>query len=76
MIVSPTTGLDHIDMEAAERQKIEVIKFKGETEFLRGIPATAELSWGLLLAAMRHIPAAAVSASQGVWDGTNLSVKT
>ncbi len=68
MIVSPTTGLDHIDMEAAERQKIEVISLKGETEFLRGIPATAELSWGLLLAAMRHIPAAAVSASQGVWD--------
>ena len=68
VIVSPTTGLDHIDLGAAQRQNVEVISLKGETEFLRGIPATAELSWGLLLAATRKIPAASQSASAGVWE--------
>jgi D-3-phosphoglycerate dehydrogenase len=68
VIVSPTTGLDHIDLVAAKRQNVEVISLKGEIEFLRGIPATAELSWGLLLAATRKIPAASQSASAGVWE--------
>ena len=68
VIVSPTTGLDHIDLGAAQRRNVEVISLKGETEFLRGIPATAELSWGLLLAATRKIPAASQSASAGVWE--------
>jgi D-3-phosphoglycerate dehydrogenase len=71
VIVSPTTGLDHIDLEAAKRQNVEVISLKGETEFLRGIPATAELSWGLLLAATRKITAASHSASAGAWEREN-----
>jgi D-3-phosphoglycerate dehydrogenase / 2-oxoglutarate reductase len=68
VIVSPTTGLDHIDLGAAKRQNVEVISLKGETDFLRGIPATAELSWGLLLTATRKILAASQSASTGAWE--------
>lgn len=67
VIVSPTTGLDHIDLDAANDKNVRVISLRGETEFLRGIPATAELSWGLLLAATRKIPAASKSVSSGEW---------
>lgn len=67
-IVSPTTGLDHIDLDAAGKQGVAVLSLRGETEFLRGIPATAELTWGLLLALVRRIPQAVHSVLQGEWN--------
>lgn len=67
-IVSPTTGLDHIDLEAAGRLGVTVLSLKGETDFLRSIPATAELTWGLLLALIRRIPHAFQSVLQSEWD--------
>jgi D-3-phosphoglycerate dehydrogenase len=81
VVVSPTTGLDHIDLEAAAEKKITVLSLKGETEFLRSIPATAELTWGLLLALVRHIPQAYPSVLKGEWQrdrfrGHDLSGKT
>jgi len=81
VIVSPTTGLDHIDLEAAAEKKITVLSLKGETEFLRTIPATAELTWGLLLALVRHLPQAYPSVLKGEWQrdrfrGHDLSGKT
>ena len=55
-IVSPTTGLNHIDLAQAERQGTRIISLKGEAEFLEQITATAELCWGLILALLRRIP--------------------
>jgi len=68
IIVSATTGLDHIDMEYAARKNISVLSLRGETEFLRTIPATAELTWGLLLALTRNIPSAHASVLNGAWQ--------
>jgi D-3-phosphoglycerate dehydrogenase len=68
VIVSATTGLDHIDMETALRNNIAVLSLKGEIEFLRSIPATAELTWGLLLALTRNIPSAHSSVLNGEWQ--------
>ncbi len=67
-LVSATTGLDHIDLEVAARRGVKVLSLKGETEFLRSIPATAELTWGLLLAVTRKIPAAFDSVLRGRWE--------
>lgn len=67
-VVSATTGLDHIDLTAAERHGIKVLSLRGEEEFLRSIPATAELTWGLLLSVSRSIPAAFNSVLQGNWQ--------
>lgn len=67
-LVSATTGLDHIDLESAARRGVKVLSLKGETEFLRSIPATAELTWGLLLALTRNIPAAFDSVREGRWQ--------
>jgi D-3-phosphoglycerate dehydrogenase len=68
VLVSATTGLDHIDLEAAADCGVEVLSLEGETEFLEGLSATAELTWGLLLAVSRHIPQAADSVKEGIWD--------
>lgn len=68
VIVSATTGLDHIDLETTKRKNIAVLSLRGETEFLRSIPATAELTWALLLALTRHIPSAHASVLSGEWQ--------
>lgn len=68
VIVSPTTGLDHIDLEEVERRKIRLVSLRGETEFLREIRATAELTIGLMLALLRHIPAATSHVLDGGWN--------
>lgn len=67
-IVSPTTGLNHIDLAAAEKRGIRVLSLRGEVDFLKEIRATAELTIGLMLALLRHIPAAAQGVRDGVWD--------
>ncbi len=67
-IASPTTGLNHIDLNQAAKQGIEIISLKGEAEFLSGITATAELCWGLILSLTRFIPAAQAHVLKGGWD--------
>lgn len=67
-IVTATTGLDHIDLTAAAAQGVVVLSLRGEETFLRTIPATAEHTWALLLALIRHIPAAAAAVQQGQWN--------
>ena len=68
VIVSATTGLDHIDTAYAAERGIEVLSLKGEIDFLRSIPATAEHTWGLLLALIRNLPWAYQSVLQGEWQ--------
>ncbi|OPY66800.1 MAG: D-3-phosphoglycerate dehydrogenase [Syntrophorhabdus sp. PtaU1.Bin050] len=67
VIATPTTGLNHIDMEEAKRRNIKVISLKGQTEFLRTVRATAELTLGLMLAVLRNVPQAAYYGSKGEW---------
>lgn len=68
VVVSATTGVDHIDLDAARKHDVTVLCLRGEYEFLRSIPATAELTWGLLLSLVRNIPQAYQSVLQGDWD--------
>jgi len=68
MIATPTTGLTHIDVEAAERRGIRVVSLRGETEFLNGVRATAEYAMALILALLRHLPEAAAHVQAGGWD--------
>ena len=68
VLVSATTGLDHIDLEAAAAHGVTVLSLQGETEFLEELSATAELAWGLLLSLLRRIPQASQSVKEGGWD--------
>lgn len=67
-IVSATTGLDHIDLDEAAARGVAVLSLRGETAFLRGVTATAEHTWGLLLALTRRLVPAAAAVARGEWD--------
>lgn len=68
VIVTATTGLDHIDLEYAEQRGIKVLSLHGESEFLRHIASTAEHTWALLLALMRRLPWAYQSVLALNWE--------
>lgn len=68
VIVTATTGLDHIDLEYAQERGITVLSLRGETEFLQEVRATAEHTWALLLGLLRNIVPASIAARQGNWD--------
>ena len=67
-IVSPTTGLNHIDLTEAARRQIKIISLKGETEFLNRVRATAEHTLALTLSLLRKIPAANADVRRGNWN--------
>lgn len=67
-IVTPTTGLNHIDLEHFEACGVEVLSLRGRTSFLDSIRATAEHTLALVLALIRHVPQAVRHARDGGWD--------
>ncbi|MEK7555180.1 MAG: NAD(P)-dependent oxidoreductase [Patescibacteria group bacterium] len=68
IIATPTTGLNHIDDEAAKERNIKVISLRGHTSFLSKIPSTAEETFGLIFGVMRHFPWAFDDVKRGNWD--------
>lgn len=80
-IASPTTGLNHIDVEYAKNNNITVLSLKNEKSSIRNVNATAELTWGLLLSLIRRIPMAYNHVRNYSWNrnlflGTELYGKT
>jgi D-3-phosphoglycerate dehydrogenase len=67
-IATPTTGVNHLDLELLEERQIKVMSLRGETTFLNSVRATAELTLGLMLALTRHIPAACEATKDGAWN--------
>jgi D-3-phosphoglycerate dehydrogenase len=64
----------HIDVDACTRRGILVCSEHGRTSY-----ATAELTWGLVIAAMRHIPQEMARLKGGQWQsrvGTGLRGRT
>lgn len=81
VIATPTTGLTHIDVDAATAVGIDILSLRGEHEFLEDLPATAELTWSLLLAVVRRLTHASVHTRDGGWSrdlfrGSELAGKT
>lgn len=68
VIASNTTGVPHIDVTYAEKKKIKILSLKGQRDFLDSITATAELTWGLIIASIRKIPTSFKSVCEGNWD--------
>jgi D-3-phosphoglycerate dehydrogenase len=80
-VATPSTGHDHIDVVACQKQGIELLSLRDEKDFLDSVTATAELAWGLLLCVVRRLPWAVQSAHAGIWArdgfrGRQLSGKT
>lgn len=81
VVYTPSTGLDHLDLDAMEEFGIEMRCIKTEYDLLDQITATAELAFALMLAVARKIPAAHNAAMTGHWArdeyrGKQLSGKT
>lgn len=70
-IATATTGLDHIDTEAAQEKNITILSLKNETEFLDSITGTAELAFGLIIDLMRLTPWAFESVKNYEWQREN-----
>ncbi|MEA1950397.1 MAG: NAD(P)-dependent oxidoreductase [Planctomycetota bacterium] len=80
-VTTPSTGTDHLDLQAAAERDIAILSLKSDRELLDRITATAELTWALLLACARHIRAATEAANRGHWArdvyrGHQLAYKT
>ena len=58
VVVSPTTGLDHIDETACADRGIDVFSLRSTPEALERVTSTSELTLGLMLAVVRRIPQA------------------
>ena len=67
-VISPATGLDHIDMKSAKLNGVKVFHLRGKKRFLKGVSGTAELSVGLMLSVMRKIPQSFSAVKNGIWD--------
>ena len=53
-ICTPTTGLNHLDLNFLEKKNIKVISLKNESHFLSDIRATPEHTIGLILSLLRN----------------------
>lgn len=68
ILATPVTGIDHIDEALCARLGVRIACLRGEREFLRSVRATAEMTLGLAISVMRHIPAAAADVETGRWN--------
>jgi D-3-phosphoglycerate dehydrogenase len=81
VIACAVTGIDHINLSDCHEFGVQIVCLKGETEFLKEVRATAELTMGLMLALIRKIPQASASVKSGIWNrdlfaGSELFKKT
>jgi D-3-phosphoglycerate dehydrogenase len=67
-VVTATTGLDHIDLEAAGRRGIRVVSLRDCPGAIKDVSATAEHCLGLILALVRGTVPAAAHVTEGGWD--------
>jgi D-3-phosphoglycerate dehydrogenase len=67
IVSTPSTGLDHLDLQALEERGFPMLCNKTEFGLLNDVTATAEMAWGLLLGCMRHVPHAHNAAMKGIW---------
>lgn len=68
IISCATTGSDHIDRRELDRRGIPVRTLMEDKELLLNLTPAAELSWALLMACARKLPAAVNHVLSGGWD--------
>ena len=66
-LVSPVTGIDHIDEKLCINLGIKIVCLRGERFFLRTVRATAEHTVLLTLALMRNVVGAVLDVRNGLW---------
>ncbi len=67
-VISPTTGLNHIDIKELNKRNIKLISLKYEKKFLKEINSTPELTWGLALSLTKKINSSIEDVYKGHWN--------
>ena len=67
IIACATTGSDHIEREELEIRSIPLRTLKEDRDLLLNLTPAAELSWALLMACARKLPAAFHHVKSGKW---------
>jgi phosphoglycerate dehydrogenase-like enzyme len=68
LVITATTGSDHIELSPLQRRGIPLMTMQGQTDCLRELTPAAELSWLLLLACARKLRAAIHHVEHGGWN--------
>ena len=67
IISCATTGSDHIARESAQANGIAIHTLREDADLLANLTPAAELSWALLMAVARNLPAAVAHTRAGHW---------
>jgi D-3-phosphoglycerate dehydrogenase len=67
-IVTPTTGTNHIDVEAASARGVRIIHLRGQRDLLEDVSTTAEHAWALLLMMCRRCHAVFDAVQELRWE--------
>lgn len=67
-LLTPVTGIDHIDEKLCDELGIQIISLRGEVDFLKNVRATAEHTIALTLALLRKIYPAISDVHSGNWN--------
>jgi phosphoglycerate dehydrogenase-like enzyme len=62
-----TTGADHIARDSAQAKGIAIHTLREDADLLANLTPAAELSWALLMAVARSLPAAVAHTRAGLW---------
>ena len=68
LIVTATTGVNHIDQKALEQRGVPLLTLKGQKEILQELTPAAEQSWLLLMACARHLRDAIHHVEDSQWN--------
>jgi len=63
-----STGTDHVERGEVDRRGIVVRSLMDSPDVIRGLTPAAELSWALVLACARKLPAALAHVRDGGWE--------
>ena len=72
VILTASTGLNHIDLSYCKENNIQVLSHTKDLELINQLPSTSELAFGLMLSLLRKIPQGQKHVSEYGWDYTNL----
>ena len=68
-IVTPTTGLTHIELSACEKRGIRIFSLANCRDAINRVTSTSELTLGLIIGLLRRIPMAHFGVlHEGCWD--------
>ena len=68
LVITATTGANHIDSLALEKRNIPLLTLRGKKELLHSLTPAAELNWALIMACARKLRGAFHHVENSGWD--------